>query len=266
MKKCKIGFLIAPLLLSSCITRAEIKRSVAPFESKTPSSSAFSSSVAGSVDFGSDPTCIYQRENAPFTKGVAQNPYRVSTFFSSGSGLLWGPQFLFSVEECWIDVELVGQKDMTAGVKGPSSLVPEHAYRDRDNVVLDGREFPGVSGYWGLNAYIPQEACQNPDECFIRVISHPTDNLKAIIGCSLLVVYPFGEPVEATSEEAGVSNAESRGITGPVWLNWKAEEVAGGVSFPKIEGLYQNIDINRVNAALDIMYENARGRYFTKAS
>ena len=68
------------------------------------------------------------------------------------------------------------------------------------------------------------------------------------------------------SEEAKVYNAESRNITGPVWLTWKGEEAAEGIFFPKVEGMYQDVGINRVNAALDIMYENARGRYFIKAS
>ena len=266
MKKCKLNLLLLPLLLTSCSKVIRTSGPMASSEQPSSISALSSSSVCSSIDYGSDPTDVYQRESAPFISRIYKNPYRVSHFYSGGSHQLWGPQFAFSVEESWIDVELVGQKDMTAGVKGSSSHIPEHAYHDNDNVALDGREFPGVSGYWALNAYIPQEACQDPDECFIRVISHPTDNLKAIIGYSLLVVYPFGDPVEATSEEDGVSNAESSGVTGPVWLNWKAEEVPGGVFFPKVEGLYQNVDINRVNASLDIMYQNAKGRYFTKDS
>ena len=265
MRKNKLKLFILPLLLSSCITRAVTKKSIIPSESNVSSFSSFSS-VARSVGFGSDPTSIYQREYAPFVSQIYKNPYRVSHFYPGGANQLWGPQFSFSVEECWIDVELVGQRDMTAGVKGENSHIPERAYHDYDNVPLDGREFPGVSGYWLLSAYVCQEACQNPDECFIRVISHAADNIKAITGYSLLVVYPFGEPVDATSEESGVRNAELMGVTGPVYLNWKGEEVPGGVFFPKVEGLYQNIDINRVNAALDIMYENAKGRYFAKAS
>ena len=266
MKKCKLKLLLLPLLLASCSKVIRTSGPMASSEQPSSISALSSSSVYGSIDFGSDPTCIYQREYVPFISRTYKNPYRVNYLYPSGAHQLWGPQFAFSVEESWIDVELVGQRDMTAGVKGPNSHIPEHAYQDNDNVELDGRKFPGVSGYWTLSSYVSEEACQNPDECFVRVISHPTDNLKAIIGYSLLVVYPFGEPVEATSEEAGVSNAESRGITGPVWLTWKGEEAAEGVFFPKVEGMYQDIDLDRVNAALDIMYENARGRYFAKAS
>ena len=266
MRKNKLKLFILPLLLASCSKVIRTSGSMASSEQPPSLSAKSSSSVHSSIDFGSDPTGVYSRENGPFISGVSESPYRVSYFRPSNNHFLWGPQFLFSVEECWIDVELVGQKDITAGVKGPSSFVYEHAYHDFDNVETNGRKFPGVSGYWHLGAYIPQEACQNPDECFLRVIAHGRDNHQAIIGFSLLVVYPIGEPVEAASEEAGVSNAESSGITGPVWLTWKAEEAAEGVFFPKVEGLYQNIDINRVNAALDIMYENAKGRYFTRAS
>ena len=266
MKKCKLKLLLLPLLLASCSKVIRTSGSMASSEQPPSLSAKSSSSVHSSIDFGSDPTGVYSRENGPFISGVSENPYRVSYFRPSNNHFLWGPQFLFSVEECWIDVELVGQRDMTAGVKGENSHIPERAYHDYDNVPLDGREFPGVSGYWLLSAYVCQEACQNPDECFIRVISHAADNIKAITGYSLLVVYPFGEPVDATSEESGVRNAELMGVTGPVYLNWKGEEVPGGVFFPKVEGLYQNIDINRVNAALDIMYENAKGRYFAKAS
>jgi len=266
MRKNKLKLFILPLLLTSCAKVIRTSGSMVSSDQPSSISALSSSSVHSSIDFGSDPTSIYQREYAPFVSQIYKNPYKVSHFYPSGAHQLWGPQFSFSVEECWIDVELVGQRDMTAGVKGENSHIPEHAYHDYDNVPLDGRDFPGVSGYWPLSVYVCQEACQNPDECFIRVIYHATDNIKAITGYSLLVVYPFGDPVDATSEESGVRNAEQMGVTGPVWLDWKGEEVPGGVSFPKVEGLYQNIDINRVNAALDIMYENAKGRYFTKNS
>lgn len=143
-----------------------------------------------------------------------------------------------------------------------------HAYNDWSNdILLDGRKFPGVDGEWTMNAYIPEKACRNPGEAFIRLISHPKDNLDAINGYALVAVYPTGDSVDATSEEASIYHEEYESIApGPVWLDWNVKAVGDGVSFPKVNGEYQNIDINRVNAALDIMCENARGHYFNKAS
>ncbi|MEE3442712.1 MAG: hypothetical protein VZR77_02720 [Candidatus Enteromonas sp.] len=123
MRKNKLKLFILPLLLASCSKVIRTSGSMA-FSEQPPSLSAkSSSSVHSSIDFGSDPTGVYSRENGPFISGVSENPYRVSYFRPSNNHFLWGPQFLFSVEECWIDVELVGQKDITAGVKGPISFV-----------------------------------------------------------------------------------------------------------------------------------------------
>ena len=157
---------------------------------------------------------------------------------------------------------------ITAGVKGISSLNIAPSYDDVDcGFLLDGRKFPGLGGEKRICAYIPGKACRNPDEAFIRFISHPKDNLGAINGYALAVVHPIGDPVEASSEEASLYHGEDERIRpGLVWLDWKAEAVGDGVSFPKVNGEYQDIDANRVNAALDIMCENAKGHYFSKAS
>jgi hypothetical protein len=95
------------------------------------------------------------------------------------------------------------------------------------------------------------------------MIAHSMENLDIVVGYAMVAVFPIGEPVEATSEEAGLnSDAIEPGL---VYLDWKAEVVCDGVSFPKINGEYQSVDINRVNAELDIIEANAKGRYFVKA-
>ncbi len=260
MKKSKLSLLV-PLLLTSCVIGTEPEKSI--FES-TGSSEAL---VSSSFDFGSDPTSTYQRESADFIT-VNRFDYRVTILQPNGHSGLWGPSIGLRFGDSWVDVKVVGQEDITAGVKGSSSRMPAHAYNDYDNdILLDGREFPGVDGEWAMNAYIPEKACRNPGEAFIRFISHPKDNLDAINGYALVAVYPTGDSVDATSEEASIYHEEYESIApGPVWLDWNVKAVGDGVSFPKVNGEYQDIDINRVNAALDIMCENAKGRYFSKTS
>lgn len=260
MKKSKLSLLL-PLLLASCVTDSG--------KEKSGFASAESSeiSLSSSFDFGSDPTSTYQRESADFIT-VNRFDYRVTILQPNGHSGLWGPSIGLRFGDSWVDVEVVGQEDITAGVKGPSSRITGHAYNDYDNdILLDGREFPGVDGEWAMNAYISEKACRNPGEAFIRFISHPKDNLDAINGYALVAVYPTGDPVDATSEEASIYHEEYESIAaGPVWLDWKAEPVGDGIFFPKVNGEYQDIDINRVNAALDIMCENAKGHYFSKTS
>ena len=257
MKKNRLSLLFLPLLLTSC--------TVEEFSSSLASSSEVLGS--SSFDFGSAPTDIYQQEGASFIGVSNQNPYRVRLLLENGSRLLFGPTVAFTFGDSWVDVELVGQKDITSGVKGASSLVLGHAYNDYDNdIYLDGRKFPGVDGAGFIYTYIPENACRNPDECFVRLISHPKDDPDSINGYALAVVYPIGEPVEVTSDEAGFGSENLEGKKpGLVWLDWKTEAVGDGISFPKTNGEYQNIDINRVNAALDIMCANAKGHYFNKA-
>ncbi len=261
MKKSKLSLLLLPLLLTSCVIGTEPEKSI--FES-TGSSEAL---VSSSFDFGSDPTSTYQRESADFIT-VNRFDYRVTILQPNGHSGLWGPSIGLRFGDSWVDVEVVGQEDITVGVKGPESRMAGHAYNDWSNdILLDGRKFPGVDGEWTMNAYIPEKACRNPGEAFIRLISHPKDNLDAINGYALVAVYPTGDSVDATSEEASIYHEEYESIApGPVWLDWNVKAVGDGVSFPKVNGEYQNIDINRVNAALDIMCENARGHYFNKAS
>lgn len=261
MKKSKLSLLLLPLLLTSCIVVTEPEKSISDSvrSSDAPASSSY--------DFGSDPTSTYQRESADFIT-VNRFDYRVTILQPNGHSGLWGPSIGLRFGDSWVDVEVVGQEDITAGVKGSSTRMPAHAYNDYDNdILLDGREFPGVDGEWAMNAYIPEKACRNPGEAFIRLISHPKDDLDAINGYALVAVYPTGDPVDATSEEASIYHEEYESIApGSVWLDWKAEPVGDGISFPKVNGEYQDIDINRVNAALDIMCENAKGRYFSKTS
>jgi|GEM_PF-2742011 hypothetical protein len=263
MKKNQLSLLLLPLLLTSCIVGTVPEKSI--FESVRSSEAL----VSSSYDFGSDPTSVYQRENGRnITVSFPDGEYRVTELRPNGDRGLLGPYIDVHFGDSWVDVELVGQEDITAGVKGLNTFTISHAYNDWSNdILLDGREFPGLGGESRLCAYIPGKACRNPDEAFIRFISHPKDNLDAINGYALAVVHPIGDPVDAASEEASLYHREDEVIrSGPVWLDWKAEAVRDGVSFPKVNGEYQDIDINRVNAALDIMCENAKGHYFNKAS
>ena len=263
MKKSKLSLLLLPLLLTSCIVGTD------PDESCSASIGSSEPLVSSSYDFGSDPTSVYQRENGRnITVSFPDGEYRVTELRPNGDRGLWGPYIDVHFGDSWVDVEVVGQDDITAGVKGSSTRMPAYAYDDVDcGILLDGRKFPGLGGEKRICAYIPEKSCRNPDEAFIRFISHPKDNLDAINGYALAVVYPVGEPVEVMSEEAGFESIELEGKKpGLVWLDWKVEAVGDGISFPKVNGEYQSIDVNRVNAALDIMCENAKGHYFSKAS
>ena len=262
MKKSRLSLLLLPLLLTSCVIGTEPEKSI--IES-TGSSEAL---VSSSYDFGSDPTSVYQRENGRnITVSFPDGEYRVTQLRPNGDRGLWGPYIDVHFGDSWVDVELVGQEDITAGVKGISSLNIAPSYDDVDcGFLLDGRKFPGLGGEKRICAYIPGKACRNPDEAFIRFISHPKDDLETINGYALAVVYPVGAPIDAASEEASLYHREDERIApGSVWLDWKAEPVGDGISFPKVNGEYQDIDVNRVNAALDIMCENARGHYFNRA-
>lgn len=263
MKKNKLSLLLLPLLLASCVIGTD------PEESISDSAGSSDALASSSYDFGSDPTSVYQRENGrTITVSFPDGEYRVTELRPNGDRGLLGPYIDIHFGDSWVDVELVGQEDITAGVKGINTFTISHAYNDWSNdILLDGREFPGLGGESRLCAYIPGKACRNPGEAFIRFISHPKDNLDVINGYALVAVFPFGDSIDAASEEASLYHDEYERIApGPVWLYWKAEPVGDGVSFPKVNGEYQDIDVNRVNAALDIMCENAKGHYFSKAS
>ena len=260
MKKNKLPLLFLPLLLASCVVGASDSSSIGTSEPL----------VSSSFDFGSDPTSAYQRGNAEFvTSSFPDATFRVPELLPNNNKWLLGPYIdVHFGDSCWVDVEVVGQEDITTGVKGLSSFAIAPAYDDPDcAILLDGRKFPGLGGKSRICAYIPENACRNPGEAFIRFISHPKDDLEAINGYALAVVYPVGAPVDAASEEASLAHkTDERIASGPVWLDWKAEGVGNGVSLPKVNGEYQSIDVNRVNAALDIMCENAKGHYFSKVS
>ena len=262
MKKSKLSLLLLPLFLTSCIVdSSKGGSSFGPAESSE-------SSLSSSYDFGSDPTSLYQKEDADFVRCAEIGPYRVRLLFPNGDIGITGPTISLAFDDSWVDVEVVGQKDITSGRKGESSLVISHAYNDWSNdILLDGRKFPGADGNLYLFVYIPEKACRDPDEAFIRFISHPKDDPDAINGYALMAVYPVGYPVDVMSEEAGFISENLEGKKpGLVWLEWYCEPVGHGVSFPKVNGQYQDIDANRVNAALDIMCENAKGHYFSKTS
>ena len=264
MKKNKLSLMFLPLLLASCIVDSGIE------ESASLSVDSSGTVASSSFNFGSDPTSAYQRGNAVFvTTSFPDATFRVPELLPNNNKWLTGPYIdVHFGDSCWVDVEVVGQEDITAGVKGISSFAIAPAYDDPDcGILLDGRKFPGLGGKSRICAYIPENACRNPGEAFIRFISHPKDDLEAINGYALAVVYPVGAPVDAASKEASLAHKSGERIdSGPVWLDWKVGAVGDGISFPKVNGEYQSIDVNRVNAALDIMCENAKGHYFSKAS
>ena len=270
MKKTNLSLLMFFSLLASCVvTPIEKSHGIPSLEASHAISSKRGSSeasISSSEDYGPNPLGIYLTNDADFIKSIGSNPWRVHDFKPSGSRYLFGPLISLGFNDCWVDVEVTGQKDITSAVKGSNAIVAR-AYGDYDSgIFCAGRKFPGVSDTWPIYACIPEEACRNPDECFIRMIAHPKENLEAIAGYALVAVFPFGEPVEASSEEADIYTSGSETIEpGLVYLDWKVEVVCDGVSFPKINGEYQSVDINRVNAELDIIEANAKGRYFVKA-
>ena len=221
MKKNKLSLLLLPLLLTSCIVVTEPEKSI------SDSVGSLGALVSSSFDFGSDPISIYVQENSKLIPGTRGDIYHVRDLIENGSRSLLGPVIPIAFGDSWVDVEVVGQEDITAGVKGDNTFAIVPAYYDVDcGILLDGRKFPGLDGNLGLHAYIPENACRNPSEAFIRFISHPKDDLDAINGYALAVVYPLGEPVEVTSEEAGFSSEELEGKKpGFVWLNWVYETV-----------------------------------------
>ena len=159
MKKNKLSLMFLPLLLASCIVDSGIE------ESASLSTGSSETVASSSFDFGSDPTSAYQRGNAEFvTTSFPDATFRVPELLPNNNKWLLGPYIdVHFGDSCWVDVEVVGQEDITAGVKGISSFAIATAYGDPDcGILLDGRKFPGLGGKSRICAYIPENACRNP--------------------------------------------------------------------------------------------------------
>lgn len=268
MRKQLSFFACLPLLVSSCTTERTRALSVASAMSSRESVTPISTSNISSRNFGTDPTSVYEREEADLIRGVNNTtPYYVRTLSNVTDGL-FGPAVSCKDGSAWANVKVEGDERFSAGIKGQENFQIAHAYNDYKNgALLDGRHFEGAPGDWPFYVYITEDLCRNPSEAFVRVVFVAKDNLDAITGYALAVVYPTGEPIDAKDPESKIiyPDVEER-EPGPVWLYWKSECVYEGVRFPKVEGLYQRIDPDRVEAALDIMVEKAKGHYFAKES
>lgn len=274
MKRCGLFMAIAALALSSCdvVTHGQVSLGSANYsavsevrssKSGRGTSSGFGHSMT-SYDLVDDPTSIYAREdkqlitNSSFRGDVWHIRNLVTNSFSS----MWF-RFTLHGEESYANVIVVGQTNTGATVRGFSSGVVARGYGGTGEY-LDGRNLEGVEGGGFFYVTLTGQACRHPSEAFFRITFFAKDNLEAITGYALVVAYPCGEPVEATDPNADIESPDlSEREPGPVWLDWTVGVVCEGVHFPKVEGLYQRIDPNRVNAALDMMIENAKGRYFS---
>ena len=106
MKKSKLSLLLLPLFLTSCIVdSSKGGSSFGPAESSE-------SSLSSSYDFGSDPTSLYQKEDADFVRCAEIGPYRVRLLFPNGDIGITGPTISLAFDDSWVDVEVVGQKDV----------------------------------------------------------------------------------------------------------------------------------------------------------
>lgn len=265
----RLSFLAClPLVISSCTTERTRALSRTSSTSGQESYSSINSSKLSSRDFGTDPTSIYEREETDLIRGVNNaTSFYVRTLSNVTDGL-FGPAVSCKDGNAWANVKVEGDERFSAGIKGQENFQIAHAYDDYQNgALLDGRHFEGAPGDWPFYVYITEDLCRNPSEAFIRVVFVAKDNLDAITGYALAVVYPTGESIDAKDPESKIiyPDIDDR-EPGPVWLYWKSESVCEGIRFPKVEGLYQKIDPERVEAALDIMIENAKGHYFTKES
>lgn len=269
MKKMRILLMCLPLLLSSCTTARQRKISLGSVAAGSSKSGPKAGSSAWtSHDFGSDPTSIYEREEKQL---IDSTPLKGDTVHIPDlvmEDYCWeGPVFMLKDDDSYVNVDTVGQEDTGASVRGLSSGRIIRAYDGWTGEPLDGRSFKGIPGIQPLSVRFSGEITRHPSEAFIRLVYVAQDNLEAITGYALIAAYPCGEPVEATDPNADIRYPElSERAPGPVWLDWKAEVVCEGVHFPKVEGLYQMVDPDRVEAALDIMIENAKGHYFQKAN
>ncbi|MEE5995751.1 MAG: hypothetical protein V3G53_04295 [Candidatus Enteromonas sp.] len=268
MKKPGLLLMCLPLLLASCATERKPRASVVSIPvSSQGGSSLESSSVKASVDYGDDPTSVYEREDAQLVTryNLSKDVCHIK-YLDMENGYWPGPDFKLYDSESYANVDVIGQEDIGATVRGFSSGMVARGY-DGTGEYLDGRNLKGMTGTFSFDVKFTGEVCRHPGEAYFRIVFFAKDNLDAITGYALIVAYPCGEPVEATDPNADIEYPElSEREPGPVWLDWTAEVVCEGVHFPKVEGLYQRVDPDRVEAALDIMIENAKGHYFQKAN
>lgn len=281
MSKNRVLFaVISALLLTSCGKDTQ----QASFSSSVSTSSGKSQDTSSSqkIDYGPDPTGVYEREsysfisesiNTPYT-----NPYTYDYLMIDYDRLYYGPSIKLNRSDSWVNVKIEGQGNAYSGIRGSSTGTPTHGYGDWQNgEELFGREFKGVGGDWDLPLALPETSCLNPDEVFMRLVFVSKEDINTIIGYALAVGYPIGDPVEADDEELDLyhyyknssptSNPDRRVPPHALaWITWKLEAVSDGVFFPKVNDEFQKIEEGRVEAALDIMVENARGHYFTKPS
>ena len=139
MKKNKLSLFLLPLLLTSCVTDSGKE------ESGFASAESSEISLSSSYDFGSDPTSTYQRESAEFISILDRFDYRVTILLPNGDRGLWGPSIGLHFGDSWVDVEVVGQEDITAGVKGSSTRMPAHAYNDYNRTARAGDNRPSYA-------------------------------------------------------------------------------------------------------------------------
>ena len=271
MKKPGLLLMCLPLLLSSCTTARQRKISLGSVAAGSSKSVPEAGSSAGtSHDFGSDPTSIYEREEKQLVKNTTSihsksDVEHLTRIIYDGYGE-FGPEFRLCDDNSWANIDVIGDKDIGATVRSFENSLRVKGYGGTGDF-LDGTNIKGVDGGWYFAVLYANEICRHPCEAFFKITFFAKDNLEAITGYALAVAYPCGEPVEATDPNADIRYPElSERAPGPVWLDWKAEVVCEGVHFPKVEGLYQRVDPDRVEAALDIMVENAKGHYFQKAN
>lgn len=277
MNKRRFLFSIIPvLLLASCS-----KESPQAFFSSSvswPSSKSEKTSSSQKADYGPDPTGVYQRDSYQFvvecTNSICTNPYTYDRLMIDYDHLHFGPPIKLNRPDSWVNVKIEGQENAYSGIRGSNTGYPTHAYGDWQNgEELFGREFKGVGGDWELPLALPEKSCLNPDEVFMRLVFVSKEDVNTIIGYALAVGYPIGDPVEADDPELDLygyyenSNPDRRVPKHALaWITWKLEAVGDGVFFPKVNDEFQKVEEARVEAALDIMVENARGHYFTKPS
>jgi len=281
MNKRRFLFAIIPVLLLASCGKDSPQASFSSSASKT-SSKPEETSSSQKVDFGPDPTGIYQHESQSVigesTYNGCTNPYTYECLMIDYDHLYYGPYIKLNRSDSWVNVKIEGQENAYSGIRGPNTGIPTHGYGDWQNgEELFGREFKGVDGNWDLPLALPETSCLNPDEVFMRLVFVSKEDINTIIGYALAVGYPIGDPVEADDPELDLygyyrnsnPNANQDRRVPPhalAWITWKLEAVGDGVFFPKVNDEFQKVEEARVEAALDIMVENARGHYFTKPS
>lgn len=281
MNKRRFLFAIIPVLLLASCSKDSPQASFSSSASKT-SSKPEEASSSQKIDYGPDPTGVYQHESQPVisesTYNGCTNPYTYEGLMIDYDHLYYGPYIKLNRPDSWVNVKIEGQENAYSGIRGPNTGIPTHGYGDWQNgEELFGREFKGVDGNWDLPLALPETSCLNPDEVFMRLVFVSKEDINTIIGYALAVGYPIGDPVEADDPELDLygyyrnsnptANQDRRVPQHALaWITWKLEAVGDGVFFPKVNDEFQKVEEARVEAALDIMVENARGHYFTKPS